>query len=55
MDKVLKKEQIDDGGKVVGTKKGDSFVITVRSSNGCNIYNSSLLQHLLAFERWCDK
>ncbi|MBD0314556.1 MAG: hypothetical protein ICV86_17435 [Microcoleus sp. T3-bin5] len=54
-DKILKKERIDDGERIVARKKGDGFVVAVRSGSGCNIYESSSLKHLLAFEKWRDK
>jgi len=52
IDKILKKEKLADGERLVATKKASGFVIAVRSGYLCSICDSDSLKHLLAFEKW---
>lgn len=54
-DKILKKERIIDGERVLATQKNGCFVFVIRSGKACNIYSSASLKHLLAFEKWRDE
>ena len=53
--KIIKKERIVDGERLVATEKDGGFVIVIRSGKVCNIYSSFSLKHLLAFEKWRGK
>jgi hypothetical protein len=55
MNKILKKERIGNGVRIVATLKQGGYVVTFNSGKVCNIYASTSLKHLLAFEKLRDK